>query len=106
MVLKSWNRIAVWMAIGLFLMFFRTLRILSSLDVSNNNINYVPNNAFVTLRFKYMYFLQVGNSLRREKLLRENLCTKAIHTLEVFFSGWTLTREGDWAFQFYCLSPL
>ena len=28
----------------------RTLRILSSLDMTNNRVQYVPNNAFVTLR--------------------------------------------------------
>ena len=28
----------------------RTLRILSSLDLTNNRVQYVPNNAFVTLR--------------------------------------------------------
>ena len=30
----------------------RTLRLLSSLDVTNNRIQYVPNNAFVTIRLK------------------------------------------------------
>ena len=30
----------------------RTLRLLSSLDVTNNKIQYVPNNAFVTIRLK------------------------------------------------------
>ena len=30
----------------------RTLRILSSLDLSNNNIRFLPSNAFVTLRLK------------------------------------------------------
>ena len=29
----------------------RTLRILSSLDLTNNRVQYVPNNAFVTLRW-------------------------------------------------------
>jgi len=34
----------------------RTLRLLSSLDVTNNNIQYVPNNAFVTIRLKTLKF--------------------------------------------------
>ena len=30
----------------------RTLRLLNSLDLSGNRIQYVPNNAFVTIRLK------------------------------------------------------
>ena len=33
----------------------RTLRILSSLDLTNNRVQYVPNNAFVTLRWMRNY---------------------------------------------------
>ena len=53
----------------------RTLRILSSLDLTNNRVQYVPNNAFVTLRWIWnleCYILSTDYVIVTAKLCRLN----------------------------------
>ena len=53
----------------------RTLRILSSLDLTNNRVQYVPNNAFVTLRWMWnleYYILSTEYVIVTPKLCRLN----------------------------------
>ena len=53
----------------------RTLRILSSLDLTNNRVQYVPNNAFVTLRWIWnleYYILSTDYVIITPKLCRLN----------------------------------
>ena len=52
----------------------RTLRILSSLDLTNNRVQYVPNNAFVTLRWiwKLEYYISTDYVIVTQKICRLN----------------------------------
>ena len=53
----------------------RTLRILSSLDLTNNRVQYVPNNAFVTLRWIWnleCYILSTDYVIVTQKICRLN----------------------------------
>ena len=52
----------------------RTLRILSSLDLTNNRVQYVPNNAFVTLRWiwKLEYYISTDYVIVTPKICRLN----------------------------------